>query len=167
MAATDERGIALTGEGGFLPEMIKALLERGMQTELTQHLGYDKHDPAGRGSGNSRNGTTGKTVSTEVGDVTLEQPRDRNSSFASALLPIGTGGGQVPWSGVSRNAFVWASSQVLNACFERPSSTASRRDGPVLVLVGVRSMMTVTYLSPCRTFFLENDGCQTAIREDF
>ena len=46
----------------------------------------------------------------------------------------------------SRNAVVWASSQDLNACFERPSTTARRRDGPVLVLVGVRSMMTVTYI---------------------
>ena len=66
MAATDERGLSLTGEGGFLPEMIKAVLERGMQAELTDHLGYDKGDPGGNGSGNSRNGTTPKTVGTEV-----------------------------------------------------------------------------------------------------
>ena len=75
MAATDERGVALTGEGGFLPEMIKAVLERGMQVELADHLGYEKGDRAGHGSGNSRNGTTPKTVGTEVGDVTLDQPR--------------------------------------------------------------------------------------------
>ena len=67
MAATDERGLSLTGEGGFLPEMIKAVLERGMEAELTGHLGYDKGDPAGKGSGNSRNGSTPKTVGTEVG----------------------------------------------------------------------------------------------------
>ena len=66
LAATSERGLALTGEGGFLPEMIKAVLERGMEAELTDHLGYDKHDPAGRGSGNSRNGSTPKTLGTEV-----------------------------------------------------------------------------------------------------
>lgn len=89
MAATDERGLSLTGEGGFLPEMIKAVLERGMQAELTDHLGYDKGDPGGIGSGNSRNGTTPKTVGTEVGDVGLDQPRDRNSTFASALVPKG------------------------------------------------------------------------------
>lgn len=89
LASAQERGVALTGEGGFLPEMVKAVLERGMDAELTQHLGYDKHDPAGRGSGNSRNGSTPKTVATEVGDVTLDQPRDRNSSFASALVPKG------------------------------------------------------------------------------
>ena len=89
MAATDERGVALTGEGGFLPEMIKAVLERGMEAELTSHLGYGRGDPAGRGSGNSRNGTTPKTVATEVGDIGLDQPRDRNSTFASQLVPKG------------------------------------------------------------------------------
>lgn len=89
MAATDERGVALTGEGGFLPEMIKAVLERGMDAELTDHLGYERGDPAGRGSGNSRNGTTAKTVGTEVGDIRLDQPRDRSGSFASAVVPKG------------------------------------------------------------------------------
>ena len=89
MAATDERGLSLTGQGGFLPEMIKAVLERGMQAELSDHLGYEKGDRAGHGRGNSRNGTTPKTVGTEVGDIGLDQPRDRNSSFASALVPKG------------------------------------------------------------------------------
>ena len=89
MAASDERGLALTGEGGFLPEMIKAVLERGMDAELSDHLGYERGDRAGHGSGNSRNGTTPKTVATEVGDVDLDQPRDRNASFASALVPKG------------------------------------------------------------------------------
>jgi putative transposase len=60
-----------------------------MQAELTDHLGYDKGDPAGKGSGNSRNGSTPKTVATEVGDIALDQPRDRNSTFASALVPKG------------------------------------------------------------------------------
>ena len=89
MAATDERGLSLTGEGGFLPEMIKAVLERGMEVELSDHLGYERGDRAGHGSGNSRNGTTAKTVGTEVGDVALDQPRDRSSTFASALVPKG------------------------------------------------------------------------------
>ena len=62
LAATGERGVALTGDGGFLPEMIKAVLERGMGAELTDHLGYERGDPAGAGSGNSRNGSTPKTV---------------------------------------------------------------------------------------------------------
>jgi putative transposase len=67
----DERGLQLTGEGGFLPEMIKAVLERGLQAELTDHLGYERGDRAGWGSPNSRNGSTPKTVATEVGDVGL------------------------------------------------------------------------------------------------
>ncbi len=89
LASTSERGIALTGEGGFLPELIKSVLERGMQAELTSHLGYEKHDPAGRGSGNSRNATTAKTVDTEVGPIDLDRPRDRNGSFVSRLVPNG------------------------------------------------------------------------------
>lgn len=89
MARTDERGVSLTGEGGFLPEMIKAVLERGMDAELTGHLGYQRGDVAGNGSGNSRNGTTPKTIGTEVGDIGLDQPRDRASTFGSVLVPKG------------------------------------------------------------------------------
>jgi len=89
IARTGERGVALTGKGGFLPEMIKAVLERGMGVELTDYLGYEKGDPVGRGSGNSRNGTTPKSVATEIGTLGLDQPRDRNSTFASALVPKG------------------------------------------------------------------------------
>lgn len=79
----------MTGEGGFLPELIKAVLKRGMKAELRDHLGYDKHDRVGYGSGNSRNGTTAKTVHTEVGPVKIDQPRDRAGSFKSCLLPPG------------------------------------------------------------------------------
>ena len=61
MSRVDADGVALTGAGGFLPELVKAVLERGMGAELTDHLGYERGDPAGRGSGNSRNGTTPKT----------------------------------------------------------------------------------------------------------
>jgi putative transposase len=57
MERVDAGGLTLTGEGSFLPEMIKAVLERGLATELTEHLGYEKGDRAGRGSPNSRNGT--------------------------------------------------------------------------------------------------------------
>ena len=89
MSRVDEGGVSLTGQGGFLPELVKAVLERGMDAELTSHLGYERGDRAGHGSGNSRNGTTPKTVGTEVGDVGLDQPRDRNATFASALVPKG------------------------------------------------------------------------------
>ena len=90
MERVDAGGLALTGEGGFLPEMIKAVLERGLAAELTGHLGYEKGDPAGRGSPNSRNGTTPKTLATEVGDIPLAVPRDWAGTFEPRLVPKGT-----------------------------------------------------------------------------
>lgn len=88
--------VTLTGDGGFIPQMIKAVLERGLQAELSDHLGYDKHDRAGAGSGNSRNGSTPKTMRSEVGQFELDTPRDRNGTFSPALVPKGArqvGGG--------------------------------------------------------------------------
>ena len=76
----------LIGETGLLKQLTKALLERAMGAELTQHLGYEKHDPAGYHSGNSRNGTSAKTVKGEFGEITVETPRDRNSSFEPQIL---------------------------------------------------------------------------------
>jgi putative transposase len=89
MSRVDAGELQLTGEGGFLPGLIKAVLERGLQAELTEHLGYEKGDPAGRGSPNSRNGSMPKTVATEVGDVGLDTPRDRAGSFEPRLVPKG------------------------------------------------------------------------------
>ena len=89
MARVDAGELQLTGEGGFLPGLIKAVLERGLAAELTEHLGYDKGERAGRGSGNSRSGATPKTISTEVGDVELATPRDRAGSFEPRLVPKG------------------------------------------------------------------------------
>jgi putative transposase len=89
MARADAGELRLTGEGGFLPEMIKAVLERGLATELTGHLGYEKGDPAGRGSPNSRNGSSPKTLASEVGDVALAVPRDRAGTFEPRLVPKG------------------------------------------------------------------------------
>jgi len=89
MDRVDDGGLQLTGEGGFLPEMIKAVLERGLQAELGDHLGYDKGARAGHGSGNSRNGTTPKTLASEVGDIELDGPRDRAGSFEPRLVPKG------------------------------------------------------------------------------
>ena len=90
MDRVDRDGLALTGAGGFLPEMVKAVLERGLHSELTAHLGYEKGDPAGRGSPNSRNGSSGKTLATEVGDVSLNVPRDRAGTFQPRLVPKGS-----------------------------------------------------------------------------
>jgi putative transposase len=90
MSRAGDGGVELTGDGGFLPEMIKAVLERGLEAELTDHLGYERGDPAGSGSGNSRNGSTPKTLLTEVGPVELDTPRDRVGSFTPRLVPKGT-----------------------------------------------------------------------------
>ena len=89
IAQAGDQGITLTGDGGLLPELVKAVLERGLAAELDDHLGYVKGDPAGRGSPNSRNGFTPKTVGTEVGPVRLEVPRDRVGSFEPRLVPKG------------------------------------------------------------------------------
>ena len=70
------------GINGLLKQFTKAVVERAMRAELTAHLGYDKHDPAGNNSGNSRNGSTRKTVSGEFGEVEIETPRDRNGEFS-------------------------------------------------------------------------------------
>jgi putative transposase len=90
MDRVDRDGLALTGVGGFLPELVKAVLERGLAAELTEHLGYEKGDPAGRGSPNSRNGSTPKTLSTEVGEIPLSVPRDRAGTFEPRLVPKGS-----------------------------------------------------------------------------
>jgi putative transposase len=89
MAKIDAGELQITGEGGFLQEMVKAVLERGLKTELTEHLGYDKGDPAARAVANSRNGFSKKTVSSEVGDVALSIPRDRDGTFIPRLVPKG------------------------------------------------------------------------------
>jgi putative transposase len=89
MSRIDAGSLQLTGEGGFIPEMIKAVLERGLAAEQTEHLGYVKGDRAGRGTPNSRNGTTPKTVATEVGDIRLDIPRDRAGTFEPRLVPKG------------------------------------------------------------------------------
>ena len=89
IAQAGGQGITLTGDGGLLPELVKAVLERGLAVELDDHLGYVKGDPAGRGSPNSRNGFTPKTLGTEVGPVPLEVPRDRLGSFDPRLVPKG------------------------------------------------------------------------------
>ncbi len=79
-------GLELVGPGGLLTGLTKTVLETALQVELTEHLGYDKHDPAGRDGGNSRNGTRSKTVLTEVGPVEIDVPRDRNASFEPVIV---------------------------------------------------------------------------------
>jgi putative transposase len=77
----------IIGENGLLKRLTKSLLERAMNAEMTHHLGYEKHDPSGYNSGNSRNGTTSKTVKGEFGEIVVETPRDRKGTFEPQILP--------------------------------------------------------------------------------
>jgi putative transposase len=79
-------GVDLVGPGGLLTGLTKTVLETALEAELGEHLGYDKHDPAGRNGANSRNGTRPKTVLTEVGPVEIEVPRDRDGSFEPVIV---------------------------------------------------------------------------------
>jgi len=79
----------LTRDDGIFRRLKKALIERALGAELSDHLGYEKGDPAGRGSGNSRNGTSAKTVLTEDGAVAIEVPRDRAGTFEPRLIAKG------------------------------------------------------------------------------
>lgn len=79
----------LTGADGLFKQLKKALIERALGAELTEHLGYERGDPAGRGSGNSRNGTSSKTILTEDGEIEIAVPRDRVASFEPQLIAKG------------------------------------------------------------------------------
>jgi len=86
LAQAKEQGIELVGPNGLLNQLTKNVLETALDAEMAEHLGYDKHDPAGRGSGNSRNGSRAKTVFTEIGPVEIEVPRDTNSTFDPVIV---------------------------------------------------------------------------------
>jgi putative transposase len=79
----------IIGENGLLKQLTKAVLERALQAEMTEHLGYEKHDPVGYKSGNSRNGKSQKKLKGEFGELDLETPRDRNASFDPKIIAKG------------------------------------------------------------------------------
>jgi putative transposase len=81
-----DRGVKLAGEGGLLQALTKRLLESALEGEITDHLGYERHDASGDGSGNSRNGRRTKTVVTDVGPVEIEVPRDRAGTFEPQIV---------------------------------------------------------------------------------
>ena len=87
MAQADEGGLQLLGPDGVLADLTKRILERALDEELADHLGYERGDPAGRGSGNNRNGVSSKTVLTDIGAVDLAVPRDRNGTFDPKIVP--------------------------------------------------------------------------------
>jgi putative transposase len=76
----------LTGKDGILKQLTARLVERALHAEMTDHLGYEKHDPKGRGLPNARNGTSAKTLKTEQGPVEIEVPRDREGTFEPQLV---------------------------------------------------------------------------------
>jgi len=86
VATAREDGVALTGEGGLLTEMMRRVLQTGLDVEMAEHLGYEPHE-RGRGAGNARNGGYGKSVSTEIGEVELRMPRDRQGTFKPVTVP--------------------------------------------------------------------------------
>jgi len=77
------------GDDGLLQQLTKAVVERALQGELTHHLGYEKHDPAGKNSGNSRNGKSAKTIKGKRGQLRIDVPRDRNAEFEPQLIKKG------------------------------------------------------------------------------
>lgn len=79
----------ILGENGILKQFTKAILERAMQAELTHHLGYEKHDPEGYNSGNSRNGTGQKKLKGDFGELPIEVPRDRQATFEPQIVAKG------------------------------------------------------------------------------
>jgi len=82
-----EQGLALTGPDGLLKQLTKTVIETGLNEEMTEHLGYEKHDPEGHESGNIRNGTRGETVLTDsVGAIDIEVPRDRSGTFEPQIV---------------------------------------------------------------------------------
>src|SRR3954451_2289230 len=85
--SAQERGLDITGPDGLLKLLTRTVLETALEEEMTEHLGYDKHDRAGRDGGNSRNGTRAKTVISEAaGAVTVDVPRDRDGSFTPVIV---------------------------------------------------------------------------------
>jgi len=86
VAQAREEGVQLVGEGGLLTGLTKAVVETALEEEISGHLGYAKHDPAGRNGGNSRNGVRSKMVLTEIGPVQIEVPRDRDGSFEPQIV---------------------------------------------------------------------------------
>src|SRR3954470_9482328 len=89
LLANYEKPHDLMGEDGLFKQLKRALIERALGAELTEHLGYEKGDPAGRGSGNSRNGSSAKTILAEDGEIEIAVPRDRAGSFEPQLIAKG------------------------------------------------------------------------------
>lgn len=86
VSRAQDEGLQLTGEGGLLQQLTKRLLESALEGEMADHLGYGRHDPAGKNGSNSRNGKRTKTVVTDVGPVSVAVPRDRAGVFEPKIV---------------------------------------------------------------------------------
>jgi hypothetical protein len=121
--AQDE-GVELVGPRGLLSGLSNTVLDSAKEAQMSEHVGHDKHDPAGRDSGNSRHGTRAKTVLTETSTLQIEVPRDRDSSFG---LQVCVSGG---WTGSSRSWEVAAHfDKVYGAKVSRGTISQDHREG--------------------------------------
>ncbi len=80
-------GVELTDDGGLLTGLVRQVMQCGLEVEMAEHLGYERHAPEGHGTPNSRNGSSSKRVKTEVGEVDLRVPRDRAGTFEPVTVP--------------------------------------------------------------------------------
>ena len=87
VARARAEGVELTGNGGLLTGLVRQVLQTGLEVEMAEHLGYERHAPEGRGTPNSRNGSSPKRVKTDVGEVDLRVPRDRAGTFEPVTVP--------------------------------------------------------------------------------
>jgi transposase-like protein len=87
VARAREEGVALTGEGGLLTDLMRHVLQTGLEVEMADHLGYERGQAPPGGVGNARNGAYDKRVSTEIGEVELRVPRDRQGTFEPMVVP--------------------------------------------------------------------------------
>lgn len=87
VASAAGQGIQLTGEGGLLTALTRQVLQTALEVEMAEHLGHERYAPGSRGAGNIRNGSSPKTVRTEIGDVTIDVPRDRSGTFEPKIVP--------------------------------------------------------------------------------
>lgn len=87
VARARAEGVELTGDNGLLTAMVRQVLQTGLNVELAEHLGYAPYASEGRGSGNNRNGSYSKTITTEIGQVAVDMPRDRLGTFEPVTIP--------------------------------------------------------------------------------
>ena len=87
VARAREDGVAPTGEGGLLTDLMRHVLQTGLEVEMAEHLGYERGQAPPGGLGNARNGGYDKTVTTEIGEIDLRIPRDRQGTFEPTVVP--------------------------------------------------------------------------------